>query len=172
MQWRIPLVRFRIGSRCACLGPNHNRSIIFMLRNQVLSVLHHHKLFKSSYSDNLQVSLANSMLAFAYPPVVGPETPADARISGFASTSKKPSLHLPCHETEGDARLTSIGTRCSIVLHVGGSRVELQVAFDDLVNCRKEILLRCDLSPRTNCEHASFCRDASKLGSCRIGAQS
>src|SRR2546421_11128040 len=79
----------------------------------------------------------------------------------------KSHLHIamPCHETEGDAHLTSIGTRCSIVLHVGGSRVELQVAFDDLVNCRKEILLRCDLSPRSNCEHPSFCCHTSKLGS-------
>lgn len=108
-----PLTRFRIGSRRACLGSNHNRSIIFVAAKSSAKRL---TFITSSPNlhirSNLQVSLANSMLAFAYPlSSIGPETPADARNIRIRLNFQKAISTLPCHETEGDARLISIGAR-------------------------------------------------------------
>lgn len=59
-----------------------------------------------------------------------------------------------------------------VVLHVCCSRVELEVALDHFIDCGKEILLSCDLPPRTDGEHAGLGRNTPQFCTCCIRTQS
>lgn len=58
-----------------------------------------------------------------------------------------------------------------VVLRVRRSGVELEVAFDNLVNSAQKILLSCHLPPRPNGEHASLGAYTAQLGTRGVGAQ-
>lgn len=59
-----------------------------------------------------------------------------------------------------------------VVLHVCGSRVELEVALDHFVHRSKEILFSCDLPPRADGKHASFGRNTPQFCTCCVGTKS
>src|SRR6266536_4678504 len=63
-------------------------------------------------------------------------------------------LMLPKHLRQLVYTLPIFATRL-VVLHISGSRIELQVPLDDLINRTQEILLSGNLPSCTDSEHSS-----------------
>lgn len=59
-----------------------------------------------------------------------------------------------------------------IVLHIRGSGIELEIALDDFLDTRQEVLLCCDLSSCSYGEHASLRANRAKFRSSTVGAES